>query len=66
MKKITVLVAIVLALSAFAPMQSEAKPAYCTTALMGCYGDCQGAYSSDLLRSGCYGGCLIGYAGCGA
>lgn len=65
MRKLLVLVVIIVAFGAFSPMEAVAKPAYCLTALRGCYDSCRDYYSSELGRSACYAGCLIGYAGCG-
>ena len=65
MRKLTAVAAIVFSLTTLSPTLAEAKPAYCSTALQGCYTSCQGAYGDDFTRSFCYAGCLIGYAGCG-
>jgi hypothetical protein len=43
-----------------------AKPAYCDEALKSCYQECQNLFSSELTRTACYGGCLIGYLTCGS
>ncbi len=65
MRKLLVVLVIIVALGAFSPIEAVAKPAYCLTALRGCYGDCRELFSWEWARSACYAGCLIGYSGCG-
>lgn len=65
MKKALVAIILVVALGALVPAEAVSKPAYCYTALRACYSDCADLFSSDLARSACYLGCLIGYANCG-
>lgn len=43
---------------------SQAKPAYCFKALIGCFGDCSHIYSSDKTQAFCNSGCYLGYLFC--
>ncbi len=62
MKKIQLIVAgFLVLLSLIAPHVGRAQCAQ-HAALDACYADCKNLFSSELLRTACYGGCLIGCA----
>lgn len=65
MKNTAMAVLLGLALVTATPATGEAKPAYCTVALNGCYAECLDYFGDNVLGTACQVGCLIGYLDCG-